>query len=282
MKKKIIYMLLAMSLNAMLTACGHEHTWVDASCTQPRTCSECGEMEGDVLEHTWVDVTCAEPKHCSVCGTTEGEALPHTLTKANYQQPATCEICGETEGDKLQADFEKYGLNCNIEWDVPYTYKTKNHEGYNSVGTIVFSDYEVISFDEDLEEKEGYEWRVFNATMTWNDNDAENINCSSFDFLSTFQDYYDIERMSDSYVQDTFTIDYNGADYAECMEYREKTYDSWENNGFKMIWKYAIRVPEGYDGIVFAVVDDRSVEIADGSIYFNDFANENTGCLRIN
>lgn len=281
MKKKIIYMLLAMSVSTMLTACGHEHTWVDASCTQPKTCSECGETEGDVIEHVWVDATCAEQKHCSMCGETEGESLPHTLTEANYQEPATCEICGETEGDKLQADFEKYGLNCNIEWNVPYTYKTKNHEGYNSVGTIIFSDYEIISSNEELEAKEGYEWRVFNATMTWNDNDAENINCSSFNCWNIFQDYYDIEGVNDSYAQDIFTVNYNGMDYTECMEYREKTYDSWENNGFKMIQRFAVRVPVGYDGAVFVVVDDRSVEMEDGIKYLYDYANENTGCLRI-
>lgn len=115
MKKKVIYMLSVMSLSTMLTTCGPEHTWVEATCTQPKHCSECEETEGEVLEHTWVEVTCAEPKHCSVCETAEGEALPHKLIPANLQEPEKCELYGQIIGEKLQADFEKYELDCNVE-----------------------------------------------------------------------------------------------------------------------------------------------------------------------
>ena len=31
----------------------HEHTWVDATCTTPKTCSGCGETEGEALGHTY-------------------------------------------------------------------------------------------------------------------------------------------------------------------------------------------------------------------------------------
>ena len=31
----------------------HEHTWVDATCTAPKTCSGCGETEGEALGHTY-------------------------------------------------------------------------------------------------------------------------------------------------------------------------------------------------------------------------------------
>ena len=37
----------------------------------------CGE-EGTGCEHEWVDATCTEPKTCSLCGETEGAALGHT------------------------------------------------------------------------------------------------------------------------------------------------------------------------------------------------------------
>ena len=279
MKKKVIYMLLAMSLSTMLTACGHEHTWVEATCTQPKHCSECEETEGDALEHIWVDATCLEAKHCSVCGQTEGEALPHTFTEANYQEPSTCEVCAETEGEKLQAGFEKYGLKANIEWDVPYTYVRKNKEGYNSVGTITFSDYEIISSNEDLEEKEGYEWRVFNATMTWNDNDAENIKCSYFSEEHIFFDYYNLNN--DDSSGSTIVVNYNGNDYTDCKVCHEKIYDAWENGGFTMIVKFVVQVPVGYDGLVLAMVDDRTVEQRTEESSILDVVNENTGYLRI-
>ena len=51
------------------------HTWVDATCAAPKTCSGCGITDGEALAHTWVDATYSAPKTCSVCGATEGEAL---------------------------------------------------------------------------------------------------------------------------------------------------------------------------------------------------------------
>ena len=35
------------TLLIVLTGCGHEHQWTEATGTEPRTCSECGETEGE-------------------------------------------------------------------------------------------------------------------------------------------------------------------------------------------------------------------------------------------
>ncbi len=58
----------------------------------------------------------------AVCGVIEGDALEHTLIEANYQQSAACEVCGENVGEVLQADFEKFGLECNAELDTTYPF----------------------------------------------------------------------------------------------------------------------------------------------------------------
>lgn len=110
MRKRIYTVLLMLSLIMIMSGCCISHDWQEATCTEPRTCSKCGQTEGEALGHTWVEATCTEPKTCSVCGATEGEALGHMLTEANYQEAAICEICGATEGEPLQADFEMYGL----------------------------------------------------------------------------------------------------------------------------------------------------------------------------
>ena len=47
-------------------------------------------------EHTWQDATCTEPKVCTKCGETEGEALGHSLEKI-AATPATCQIAGNSE-----------------------------------------------------------------------------------------------------------------------------------------------------------------------------------------
>jgi hypothetical protein len=33
----------------------HEHSWVDADCTTPKTCSICGKTEGEALGHDYGD-----------------------------------------------------------------------------------------------------------------------------------------------------------------------------------------------------------------------------------
>ena len=75
-----------------------EHTWVNATCTAPKTCSVCTATEGEALGHTWTDATCTAPKTCSVCTATEGEALGHNWTDATCTAPKTCSVCGVTEG----------------------------------------------------------------------------------------------------------------------------------------------------------------------------------------
>ena len=77
------------------------HTWVEADCDTPKTCSVCGETEGEALGHTWVDADCETPKTCSVCGETEGEALGHTWVEADCVTPKTCSVCNKTEGEAL-------------------------------------------------------------------------------------------------------------------------------------------------------------------------------------
>lgn len=56
---------------------------------------ECGDTyisdEVDALGHTWSDATCAAPKTCSVCAITEGELAAH-----NYQN-GSCSLCGEKD-----------------------------------------------------------------------------------------------------------------------------------------------------------------------------------------
>lgn len=85
----------------MLSGYGHEHVWKKATCTKPKTCTECGETEGSPLGHTWTAATCTAPKTCNVCGETEGTALAHTWIEATCTTPKTCSVCGETEGSTL-------------------------------------------------------------------------------------------------------------------------------------------------------------------------------------
>ena len=71
------------------------HSWVDADCDTAKTCSVCGETEGEALGHTW------EENACSVCGLTEGSATGnHVWENATCQKPKHCSVCGLEEGIK--------------------------------------------------------------------------------------------------------------------------------------------------------------------------------------
>ncbi len=82
------------------------HTWVEATCTTPKTCTKCGATEGEALGHTWVEATCTTPKTCARCGVTEGEALGHNWVEASCEQAKHCADCGVTEGEALGHDWE--------------------------------------------------------------------------------------------------------------------------------------------------------------------------------
>ena len=139
----ILYFIL---LCALLRACGaltgHEHTWTDATCTEPQTCSSCGKTDGEPKghtweggtciepavcavcgesgskgEHTWAEATCTEPEHCSVCGRDRhwySLPLGHEWIDATCTAPKTCAVCGETEGDP-QHVFVSYRWETTIE-----------------------------------------------------------------------------------------------------------------------------------------------------------------------
>ena len=91
-----------------LCGCGHEHIWTEATCTEPKTCSECGATEGEPLGHDWKEASCEKAKTCSRCGETEGEPLGHDWVEATCNNPKTCSRCGKTEGEALGHKIEKW------------------------------------------------------------------------------------------------------------------------------------------------------------------------------
>lgn len=103
MKKRLTLLLLVLSL-VLISGCGCEHDWTEATCTEPKICSLCGKTEGEPLGHIWEEATCTEPKTCSQCGKTEGEALEHKpgsweeeidYVHAFKKKMRYCSVCGE-------------------------------------------------------------------------------------------------------------------------------------------------------------------------------------------
>ena len=80
--KKISIILLLISSLCILGGCtqSHQHTFSDATCLTPKTCSDCGATQGTVIDHIWIDATCTKPKTCLNCGLTVGGVLRHTYS----------------------------------------------------------------------------------------------------------------------------------------------------------------------------------------------------------
>ena len=82
------------------TACKHAY---DSSCDA--FCNDCNMKR--TIFHTFEDATCTSPKTCTVCGETEGDALGHTLNHDNDGTTAlVCTVCGITVADSQAHNFE--------------------------------------------------------------------------------------------------------------------------------------------------------------------------------
>lgn len=104
MKRTITVLVSLLLCTLLLAGCGCDHSWMAATCEEPKTCELCGETEGEAKGHSWVDATCTEAEHCENCRETKGEALGHTWEEATTEAPKTCTTCGETEGDRIITD----------------------------------------------------------------------------------------------------------------------------------------------------------------------------------
>lgn len=122
MKKYILILTILSTIS--LVGCGHEHTFSDATCESPKTCTECGETEGTALEHNWLEATTEKPKTCSLCGLTEGKALP-SIT--NTERGLTEELEVPEEEEVESTSPESY--NSTLEDDTVYD---ENVEGPNA------------------------------------------------------------------------------------------------------------------------------------------------------
>lgn len=66
------------------------HSWNDATCSAPKTCSVCGVSEGEIGDHKYVDGV------CEYCGEAEPAAAPLTVTAAG--QPVEVKVIANDEG----------------------------------------------------------------------------------------------------------------------------------------------------------------------------------------
>ena len=114
------------------------HSWQEADCLTPKTCKDCGAVEGLALDHSWGEWFETEPAtcqmegekrrncercgyyetrmifviehnfvegYCSMCGAFDENYHAHSWQEADCLTPKTCLECGAVEGEALGHNF---------------------------------------------------------------------------------------------------------------------------------------------------------------------------------
>ena len=72
MLKKSLFAIFVLFALFNLVSCKCKHEWKEATCTEPMTCSLCGEKQGEPLGHKYVNPTCSSNEisypYCDSCG----------------------------------------------------------------------------------------------------------------------------------------------------------------------------------------------------------------------
>jgi len=229
-------MLLVVMCLGMLAGCGHTHKWTDATCTQPKTCADCGEKEG--------------------------EALEHQLSEATYQSPAQCSVCGTTVGDALVADFITYGIETDISavGDSADYLTTSGSASYGDVvGKTTLTSYEILPSFRVMEEREGYECRV----AVFETEFGSDVLANGVHAMFYVTDYYNIKLFTENIdhsneLYSVANLNFNGENQSVYVSQSGK----YQEQGDKLIFTLTIcaQVPVGYDGIVGGLVYNGACE----------------------
>ncbi len=142
--------------NTRLIYCRRYHSWKEATCTTPKTCSLCRKTEGDSLGHNWEEATCTTPKTCSVCDETVGDSLghswcewimlKHSTCKTAGMKARMCAVCSSQETQEIPA------LEHNYSGVV--TQPTHTEQGYTTYSCMVCG----YSYVDDIVEALGHSW----------------------------------------------------------------------------------------------------------------------------
>jgi hypothetical protein len=189
MTKKILSLILAAALILSALAGCNGNTTPEPEPTPPH-------------EHLWTDATHQKPKTCSVCGETEGEPVPHEWKEANYQEPKNCTECDATEGEAISPIFPVLGFELS-EIGVAHIYKSCYEDKSDATSKATVKNVRVISGDDYYEPKEDCEWIIATCIVEV----AENPKVFQIGIERTDFYCYDLNT-----VFPTRTVNYYGAD----------------------------------------------------------------------
>jgi len=119
--KKLISFALVLTMALSMAACGCNHQWQEADCITPKTCTKCGQTEGEAAGHTpreWIvssvdtdALTMTQDLPCDVCGEImESETSATGIAPVNsviHVSPAEWHAC-------LLTNIQAYGAGQSL------------------------------------------------------------------------------------------------------------------------------------------------------------------------
>lgn len=283
MRRKLVTVMLAVAVSvSLLAGCGNSAGTGNNSNTEGETESaEASEDAEAECEHEWVDATCQEPKHCSKCGKTEGTALDHVWAEATFAAPKTCTLCGETEGEREQSYFEEHGVEVP---DAPVSCTVDglihNRDNPEEFQKVVDTTWEQTDCYTEPAEEDGYQLVHLELAKTLQlyYDAQQGINYTTVQNQTGVYDWYTGREFPgrDMEGDDAFdyatTLEIDGASYDVSyakdngrIEQGDWVYDDAGNglSDFKVIFNFVFKVPDGYDGLVFAAIPKREYQELD-------------------
>ena len=179
------------------------HTWIDATCKTPKTCSVCGETEGDCADHSWQEATFDVPQTCSVCGETVGSPYTYELTTVEANGLYQDELLSLLNMD--YGDIAEYGACTKLTsaGNTIFRYGDKDDSSswtyalFDGNGNLISSfDTKVLcDTDNDI-------WN-YSSIYAWNDSYIEVEpffwDDGTFRLIAIYDDNHDLIALSDEY-----------------------------------------------------------------------------------
>lgn len=270
MKKIIAIVLLLVLFATVLSAC--TGTTASASNAEPPPSSSQRPPDpapvSSAPDSSIVHESSWPPEHECTVGT---QGAP-----ANFQEPAVCEICGMPFGEPLTPGFEELGFGI-AEFDETLTYVSAidNNFSVPDIGTASVS-FKRIDSDEFYTPKEGYEWVVFHSYVVLGIDASEDQWPLMTHFLI---DYYTLEESTfDGETTGTITISTGElCDTSRKVLFMDRTWrqvTGYMEAGLirEHVFEFeiAVCVPEGYDGIMYGLINAANGRNLETGEYLSD------------
>ena len=228
------------------------HTWLEATCTEAKTCEACGQIRGNALGHTWNDATCTESEVCSVCGKQQGEPLGHKWEDATCTEAKTCSICDKTEGDPLGHAVEEWTL---------ITDSTCTETGLES-GVCAVCGEPIEQATKKKEHTPG-EWEI--TKMPTEDEPGTRVSCCTVCGNQTAEEEFSLseEELMAAYKEECQSIAYNdlartpGEYEGELVYFYGKIVQVCSEASSPFFYSsYRLATYDGYDNVVYLLIDN--------------------------